>query len=60
MRLSQENSQGLEVDMVFSGNISTCGWRHENYSRYGEEILRHLSLFWLYDLLTGLDEIAVV
>jgi hypothetical protein len=52
-------SQGLGVEMVFSGKPSTGGWRQENSSRDGEGILRHPSLVWFCDLGTGLGEITV-
>jgi len=42
------NSQGLRVEMVFSRKHLTGGWRQENSSRYGEEILRHPNLFWFW------------
>lgn len=60
VRWAQENSQGLGVEMVFSRKPSIDGWRLESSSRYGEEILRHLSLFWFCDILTGFGEINVV
>ncbi len=52
-------SQGLGVEMVFSKELSTGGWRQENSSRYGERILRHTIFFWLCDLLTGFGKIVL-
>ena len=53
-------SQGLGVEMVFSEKTLTGGWRKENSSEYGKEILRHPSLCFFGDFLTGLGEIIVV
>ena len=55
-----KKSQDFVVEMVFSRNPSQGRWRQENSSRNGEGILRHPSLVWFCDLLTGFGEIAVV
>ena len=53
-------SQGLEMEMVFSRDLSIGGGRWENYSRDGEEILRHPSLVCFCDLGTDLGDIMVL
>jgi len=51
--------QGLVVEMIFSGNPSTGGWRQKNSSRDGEGIMRHPSSVWFCDLRTVLGEVMV-
>jgi len=57
---SEEKSQGLGVEMVFSMNPLKSGWIQEKSSRDGEGILRHPSLVWFCYLRIGLGEITIV
>jgi len=52
-------TEGLGVDMVFSGKPSRGGWRQENSSRDGEGILRHIKSVWFCDLRARLGDITV-
>lgn len=60
VRWYQENHKGWVWRWFSLGEPLTSGWRHKKASEYGEEILRHQSLYWFWWFLyLALGEITI-